>query len=189
MAKLSHYHQEYAALPDAEIAARAKEKGEELETIFAGARPETGSDPLRIAVLGCGDRRLIAYHKTLFGRILGKAVDLVTFDIVTDHLEGGYNVIQHDCTEPLPKGPFDVTYAHVLLKFIDTERQWDVIRNSYEALKPGGMAIHVLDKGDYASGGRPAPVPLDRWKQKLSEEKIRHCEVPVRYGLAFVLRK
>lgn len=191
---LSQYHQKYTHQSDAEIENRANEKKLELSEIFAQAKLETTSDPVRIAVVGCGDKRFIQHHKEIFESFLQRAVEITTFDIVIDHLKGEENVIQHDCTLPLPHGPFDITYAHVLLRFIETEKQWDLIKNSVDALKVGGLAIYLLDTEDYETKETKLSnglfsVPLDRWKAKLTELGIEYKEISVKFGLALVILK
>lgn len=191
---LSDYHRKYSDLPDEEIARRAAEKKSELESIFRQARPTLAAGPARIAILGCGDKRLIAHHKEIFERLLDRPVQMTTFDIAADHLAGGQDVVRHDCTLPLPNRPYDVTYAHVVLKFIETEQQWNLIENSIDALRPGGMSIHVLDRGDYGTEDRLLPggqfsVPLERWKDRIKGLGLNFFELPVKYGLALVIRK
>ncbi len=189
---LSPYHKKYASQPDAEVQNRVNEKRQELAAIFAEVQLRTTSEPVRIAVVGCGDKRYVQWHKDIFETLLKRPVEITTFDIVIDHLEGEQNVIQHDCTLPLPGDPFDITYAHVLLRFIETEKQWDLIQSSFHALKPGGLAIHLLDTEDYET---EAPmlsnglfsVPLKRWEARLNELGIEYKEIPVKYGLALVL--
>lgn len=191
---LSQYHQKYTHQSDAEIENRANEKKLELSEIFVQTKLETTSDPVRIAVVGCGDKRFIQHHKEIFESFLQRAVEMTTFDIVINHLEGEESVIQHDCTLPLPNGPFDITYAHVLLRFIETEKQWDLIKNSVDVLKVGGLAIHLLDTEDYETkeiklSNGLFSVPLDRWKAKLTELGIVYKEVSVKFGLALVILK
>ncbi len=191
---LSPYHQKYASQPDAEVQNRVNEKRQELSAIFAEVQLKTTSEPVRIAVVGCGDKRYVQWHRDIFETLLKRPVEVITFDIVVDHLQGEENVIQHDCTLPFPGRPFDITYAHVLLRFIETEKQWDLIQNSLNALKSGGLAIHLLDTEDYETA---APilsnglfsVPLKRWETKLDELNIAYREIPVKYGLALVLTK
>jgi hypothetical protein len=189
---LSKYHQKYSSLSGEEIQKRLKEKEQEPSLIFKEIDLKTRSDVARTAVLGCADRRLIAGHRAIFEKLLGRPVEITTFDISIDHLAGEGGVVQHDCTLPLPSGPYDITYAHVLLKFIETEKQWDLIKNSYKALKPDGLAIHVMDKEDYETAGSRlpggySPIPLKRWKKKLDGEGAKYTEIPVNYGLAFVI--
>jgi hypothetical protein len=191
---LSTYHQKYANQPDAEIQNRADGKRQELSAIFGQAQLKTTGEPARIAVIGCGDKRFIKHHKEIFESFIKKPVEIITFDITIDHLVGEENVIQHDCTLPLPNGPFDITYAHVLLRFIETDKQWNLITNSVDALNSGGLAIHLLDKEDYETkepklSNGLFSVPLDKWKAKLDELGIEYKEVPVKYGLAFVILK
>lgn len=191
---LSSYHQKYIDQSDTEIQKRILAKKEELDEIFSHAALETRNSPVQIAVLGCGDKRFTSGHKEIFASALGKPVEITTFDITIDHLLGEENVFRHDCTLPLPHGPFDITYAHVLLRFIETEHQWDVIKNSFDALNPGGLALHVLDREDYETktpqlSNGLFSVPLERWKTKLDDLGIKHQQIPTTYGLALVIQK
>lgn len=107
---------------------------------------------------------------------------------------GEKNVIQHDCTLPLPEGPFDIAYGHVVLRFVETNKQWGFIKNSYDSLRPRGLAIHVLDREDYETEGLRLEnglftVPLLKWKEHLSKDEIKYVEVPLEYGLALILIK
>ena len=191
---LSPYHKKYASQPDAEVQNRVNEKRQELAAIFAEVQLKTTSEPVRIAVVGCGDKRYVQWHKDIFETLLKRPVEITTFDIVVDHLQGEENVIQHDCTVPFPGRPFDITYTHVLLRFIETEKQWDLILNSFHTLTLGGLAIHLLDTEDYKTEASLLPnglftVPLKRWEEKLDELGIEYKEIPVKYGLALVLNK
>ena len=166
---LSFYHQEQTHLSDDDIKKRVIAKQDELHTIFSHVSLKTGSIVVRVAVLGCADKRLIPLHKRIFRTIVGKPVEVTTFDIAIEHLAGEERVVEHDCTQALPNGLFDIIYTHVLLRFIETEKQWDVIENSYTALKAGGLALHILDREDYETqaeklGGGYWAVPLSRWK-------------------------
>lgn len=191
------YHQQYANYSDEEIKRKIKGKKEELKRIFSQVKLNTIGDFARIAVLGCGDKKFIKLHKKIFRGFINKPIELTTFDITIEHLKGGENVVQHDCTLPLPNSPFDIIYAHIILKFIETEKQWDLIKNSYDTLKSGGIAIHVMDKEDYETKTPLLPnyqfpvfsVPLNRWKAKLEEFNINYKEIPVQYGMAFVILK
>jgi SAM-dependent methyltransferase len=191
---ISKYHLNYSSYSEEEIQKRADEKESELKKIFEKISPQIKGRIVNIAVLGCGDKRLIGHHQKIFKKIIKKPVEITTFDISAEHLAGKKNIIQHDCILPLPNAPYDLVYAHVLLKFIETEKQWDLLKNSYDALKPGGLAIHLLDKEDYEvkearlSNGLFS-VPLDRWKVKLGEISIKYKEMPVKYGLALVILK
>lgn len=191
---LSKYHQKYSSYSDEEMQKRADEKEAELVSIFEKVSLDTDSNIARLAVMGSGDKRFVKHHQRIFEKFVGRTVEATTFDITVDHLVGAEHIIQHDCTLPLPNGPYDITYAHVLLKFIETEKQWNLIKNSYDALKDGGLAIHVLDKDDYSTSETKLPdgywsVPLEKYKIKLSEAGIKFVEIPVKYGLAVVLIK
>lgn len=93
---------------------------------------------------------------------------------------------------PLPNEPYDITFGHVVLRFVETEKQWDLLWNSHNALKLGGMAIHVIDRMDYETKEARLPnglysVPLDEWKGKLRDERITYHEIPLKFGKALVL--
>lgn len=185
--ELSTYHQKFAAQPDTEIDRKVSAKRAELEAIFSALPTTFNHEPVKIAILGCGDKRFVQKHRELFFSILQKPIELTTFDITTDHLQGEEGVALHDCTLPLPNGPYDITYAHVLLKFIKPAKQIDVLYNSYHALREHGLAIHVLDKTDY-EGSQP-PVDLESHKALLQNKNIMFIEIAVHYGLALVLYK
>mgnify|MGYP000368556873 CR=1 FL=1 len=191
---ISEYHKQFSLKSDADIQLRVNEKKRELEKIFKSVQLFSDKKIVRVAVLGCADERLIRAHKYIFEKILNQKVELTTFDLSIEHLLGENNVIQHDCTLPLPSSPYDITYGHVLLKFIPTKKQFDLILNSYAALSPGGIAIHVLDKMDYETIGLRLPdgyftVPLDKYMSELASIGLKYIVVPVKYGIALVLRK
>ena len=189
---LSAYHQKYTDQPDEELKRRADAKEQELTSIFQEVSLSTDSDPVKLAVLGCGDKRFVTHHKRIFETVLKRNVEVTTFDISIDHLAGESNVFQHDCTLPLPNPPYDITFAHVLLKFIETEKQFDLLKNSFDALKSGGVAIHVFDEEEIKATSPKLTddlwsVPLEKWKQKLTELGIEYKEIPLKYGPALVL--
>ena len=174
---ISQYHRKYANYSEEEIGKRADVKEMELKQIFERVELKTDSDIVILAVMGSGDKRFVKHHKRIFEKFLGKPVEVNTFDITTDHLDGEKNITKHDCTMPLPDSPYDITYAHVLLKFIEIEKQFDLIINSYDVLKVGGLAIHVFDKSDYETDKTTQEdgyfsVPLEKWKNKLKEKEI-----------------
>lgn len=191
---LSEYHQKYAALPDEEIAKRVAYKMEDLKAVMKATATIIGHAPLLIAVLGCPDPRYRPLQQQMLEKTLGKSVKLTTYDITVDHLQGVPGAVQHDVTEPLPGGPYDFILAHVLLRFIEEDRQWYVIFNSYDALKPGGVAIHVLDEEDYTTGGAIIPdgyhpVPLEKWKDKMRDLGMDYVEVPIEHGVALAIMR
>ncbi|OGH59876.1 MAG: hypothetical protein A2725_02580 [Candidatus Magasanikbacteria bacterium RIFCSPHIGHO2_01_FULL_33_34] len=189
---LSQYHQQYTNQTNEKIQKKADIKKQELITIFNQISFNLKSRPIKLAVLGCGDKRFINHHKKIFKNILKKNIEVSTFDITIDHLDGESNVFQHDCTLPLPNTPYDITYAHVLLKFIEPKKQFDLVKNSFDALKPGGIAIHVLDKEECEatkeklSNGLWA-VSVNQLTKKLSKLKIEYKKITIEYGLAIVL--
>jgi hypothetical protein len=182
---LSAYHKKYAARSDDVIRQHAAVKEMELSRIFKETGYKTNVRQARVAILGSGDKRFVRYHKSMLQSLLRREVQLLTFDISVDHLAGAEGVLQHDVTIPLPNAPYDIAYSHVLLKFIHTDRQWLALKNSYDALREPGMAIHVLSKEEIEAGAGELPegffgVPLDRWKKQLKKEKIKFKEIPLK---------
>lgn len=192
--KISDYHQKYAALPDEEIDRKADNKKEELMALQAVAQLETSSEPCDVAVIGCGDKRLIEKHRQIFSEFCGKPINMTTIDIVVDHLAGEENVMQHDCVEPIPGGPYDITYGHVMLRFVRAAQQWSVIQNCYDALKPGGLAIQILDFLDFTTESELLPnglysVPLRKYQDKMDELGMPFVEVSAKKGLVLAVKK
>lgn len=171
---ISNYHQKHLNRSDEETKRRALIKEEELRRIFSETSYAPPDRVLRIAVLGCADKRFVRLHREIFGKLLNRTIELTTFDITIDHLAGEPGVIKHDCTLPLPYPPYDLTFGHVLLKFIEPEKQWDVVKNSAESLQPSGLAIHVFDREDVETSARQQrdgyySVNFENLKQKLTE--------------------
>ncbi len=188
----AEYRRDIATLGDDELAKHVAEKKNELSTILESTTVAFGKSPLLVALLGCPDSRMAGLQHRMFEEVLGKTVKMTIYDISIDHLEGVPGVVQHDVTEPLPGGPYDLIFAHMILRFIDEDQQWFVIFNSYEALKPGSLAIHILDEADYADGGKTRPegfhtVPLEKWKDKMRALGMEYVEVPVERGVALAI--
>lgn len=189
---LSQYHEQFRQQSDEEINRKANAKFDELQEIFSNIDFNVDQNPVRVAVLGCGDVRLIDHHRRIFQNILERSVEVLTFDISTEHLSSEDLVFQHDCTKPIPNGPFAISYSHVLLKFIETEKQLDLIKNSYKALVPGGVAIHIFDqeeidcKDKLLQNGQFS-VPLSMWKKFLDGEQILYKQIELKYGPALVI--
>lgn len=199
---LSQYHQKYASENRERNKRRIEVKKEELEKVFKATSFKIKDKTVKVAVLGCGEARIAKAHKKIFREVLGRPVKVTTFDIAIEHLKGVAGAVKYDCTLPLPGGPYDITYAHVLLKFISTEKQWNLIKNSYDALAPGGLALHFLDEEDYKTGKKILSdgyfgVSLDRWFRQLETNKIKFKKIPLKIkitkkflrGLVIVLMK
>lgn len=179
---ISNYHQKHISRSDGETERRALVKEMELKKIFEVTAFRPTSDTVKIAVLGCADKRFVKYHKSIFEKLLGKPVDMVTFDITTEHLVGEENVVQHDITTPLLDQPYDITFGHVVLKFIETEKQWFAIKSAYDALRSPGLGIFVYDLEDVNTktplqADGYYSVPLDDYKQKLDDEGIKYKDL------------
>ena len=183
---LSKYHQRYSEKSDEELDKRIAEKEKELVVIKFAVNPVFNSNVIDVAIIGCGDKRFIKGHRKIFLDVFGQQVNITTFDITVDHLTGENNVYQHDCTLPLPNGPYDITFAHVLLRFIEKEKQWQVVANSFDVLKTNGIAIHVLDPEDYEN---IELVDLPAIEEKLLQNNIKFKKIKLSIGIALVLIK
>jgi len=96
-------------------------------------------------------------------------------------------VIQHDCREPLPGGSYDITYGHILLKFMPPEDQWKVVINSYNALNKGGLGLHFMNMGGKTEATSMLEdgyydIPLVSFEKKLDEMGISYKRISVKSG-------
>ncbi len=174
---LSHYHRNYGKRLSSQQRADIKER--ELRQVFSAVNYTPQLTSLRVAILGCADKCHVEAHQQIFEKLLDRPVELTTFDITTEHLTGEDGVIKHDLTKPILGGPYDIAFGHVLLKFIETGNQWNVLQNSYDVLRSPGIAIHVFDDEDVNADTIKQPdgrysVPLGKWEQKLTEAGIKH---------------
>lgn len=184
---VTEYHLQYAKKSDADILHRAWIKEVQLRQIFATVGlPQVAKPVVNVAVLGSADARLVAQHDRIFSAIFQKPVALTTFDITVEHLQSASGVMQHDVTLPLPGGPYDVVYGDVLLRFIPPEKQLDVLVNAWNALAPGGVAIHVFAMEDFHPEMQKEktpgiqPIDFNTIQLKLNEQHIFYAEVPLR---------
>jgi len=181
----SPYHQKYLNRDAQDMAERIHAKETDFQQTIDQISFAPTSSPVKIAVLGCAVKYFVPVHKEVFAKVLGKPVEVTTFDITIEHLAGEENVVQHDCTLPLPGGPYDMTYSSILLKFIETEKQWDVLYNSYVALKAGGIAVHYVgteegDAIDVKLGYNH--VPFARWREEFKKHNIYFVELHIKTG-------
>lgn len=184
---LSDYHLKYTKEPPERTDSRLRAKQHELIQVLSSLNKDFSQEPVKIAVLGCADKREVIGHIMVFEEALQKTVDITTFDITTEHLVGEKNVVQHDCTEPIPDAPYDITYAHILLKFMPPEEQWKVLLNSYNALKPGGISFHFMNTDGKTEPTRMLEegywqIPLDDFEKRLDEIHVKHERIPVKTG-------
>ncbi len=175
---ISDYHKKHISRTEEETDRRIFVKELELKKILLETNYKPGFDTVRVAVLGCADKRFVKRHKAIFEKLFQKPVEQITFDITTEHLEGEENVIRHDITTPIPSTPFDITFGHVVLKFIETSKQWDAIKSAYNVLRSPGLGIFVYDMEDITT---EAPiqadgyfsVPVETYKLKLAQENMK----------------
>ncbi|PJE51264.1 MAG: hypothetical protein COV29_00700 [Candidatus Yanofskybacteria bacterium CG10_big_fil_rev_8_21_14_0_10_36_16] len=175
---LSDYHKKHASRSDEETDRRIFVKELELKKILSETNYKPRFDTVRVAVLGCADKRFVKRHNTIFEKLFQKIVEQITFDITTEHLKGEDNIVQHDITTPIPNAPFDITFGHVVLKFIETSKQWDALKSAYDALRSPGLGIFVYDMEDITTQASIQAdgffsVPVGIYKKKLTEENIK----------------
>lgn len=183
----SDYHQKYLKELPENIDSRLRAKQHELIQVIEKADITFPNGLLRIAVLGCADKRLVKAHKAIFEEVFQRHVDILTFDISIDHLSGEEQVYEHDCREPIPYTPYTAAYSHTLLRFMEPEEQWKVLLNSYHALKEGGVALHFMSKDGKTEPTRMMQegywqIPLDAFETKLDGLGIKHQRVYVMTG-------
>lgn len=189
---LSDYHQTYSRKPNSEIEKKLLVKKEELLTIFHEINWENRGD-ISIAVMGCGEKRFIKWHQRIFWEIFPSSAHIDTFDISITHLMWEENVRLHDCTESLPWA-YDITYGHVLLKFIDTADQFSVLLNSVNALKPWWIAIHILDEEEITHDQPKLinglfSVPIEKYIRDLHAQNINTKIIKLPYGIGLVISR
>lgn len=141
---LKKYFKEYANRPQSWVDERERVKKYIVQRIFEITEFMPVSGRVKIAVLGASDKRYIEVHRKIFREALQKNVQVTTFDTDTQHLAGERGIIYHDVATPFPSSQFNLVFSHSLLKFLNPEKQSLVIRNSYNALAKGGIAMHIL---------------------------------------------
>ncbi len=168
IALLSDYHQEKMARTKERSEQVLQGKKKELKHVFDVLRYDNTNDRIKVAVLGCADPRHIEGHKRIFRELLEKDVEIVTFDITTDHLSKREEVIKHDVSNALPYGPFDIIFSHVLLKFVEPKRKMLVIKETFSALNIDGLGIHVIGVGTRHTENDPTNEEVMEYCKKLN---------------------
>lgn len=185
---LADYYQRYGQLSDKEIAHRAAVKEMQIRQVFAAVGQPSFPNPLiRLAVLGSGDKRLVDAHRRIFETVFGKPVTMTTFDIDVEHLAGAQGgVIRHDVTEPLPETPYEVVYGDVIVRFVEPTKQFFVMKNAFDALAPGGIAVVNFAQEDFDPPPKYEPVAgtfrvdMNALQLEMAKAGIPFLEVPVR---------
>ncbi len=183
---LTPFHQSLADRSDAEIAERLRVKEMQLRQVFtAVGLPSSTVSPARVGILGCGDKRFIPGHQQIFERVLERPIQMTTFDITVDHLQGAESGVErHDITQPLSHPPYDVLYSDTVIRFIDPAKQALPLVHAGDALAPGGMAVFTFGVEDYdpPQGYTPPagthPVDMIAIQMELSKRGVAFMEVP-----------
>ncbi len=141
---LNHYA-EYASQPDEWVSNMEKTKRSIVAHVLHVVHFAPQQEPLRVVVLGASDKRYIPIHERVFRAATGRAIAMKTFDIDTAHLGGeSAAVVSHDVTQSFPDAPYDIIFSHELMKFLTPDEQFRAIKNSYDALASGGVAMHIV---------------------------------------------
>lgn len=142
---LTAHYSEYASQSDEWVNNMEKTKRSIVEYILRWANFQPSREPMKVVVLGASDKRYIPIHERVFGAATGKAIELKTFDVDTAHLGGeSAVVVHHNVTQQFPGGPYDIIFSHELMKFLTPDEQLATIANTYAALAPGGVAMHII---------------------------------------------
>ncbi|MAG02894.1 hypothetical protein CMI42_06155 [Candidatus Pacearchaeota archaeon] len=142
---LEKHYLEYSTRSNDRIKDRERAKKSIVRQVLSKMNFKIRNENIKIVVLGASDERYISVHRRIFEEILRCSIDIVTLDIDTKHLGGeSKTVISHDVTKPFPNVFYDIVFSHELMKFLSPNERLAVIRNSYEAIGDGGIAMHVL---------------------------------------------
>lgn len=179
---ISSYHQKRINKTEEEVLRRLLVKEMELKKILNETDYKPSSGIVRIAILGCADKRFVKLYKSMFEKFLDRAVEVTTFDITIEHLQGEQGVIQHDITKPLPNGPYNIEFGHLILRFIEVTKQESVIKNAYDALCSPGLAIFIFDQEDISTQTPKRAdgywsVPIEKYKRTLATQGINFKDI------------
>jgi hypothetical protein len=165
---LAAHYAEYASQPDEWVQNMEQTKRSIVKHVLRTINFPRKHEPLKVVVLGASDKRYIPIHQKVFASVTGQKVQMVTFDIDSDHLGGiSSNVIFHDVTESFPGAPYDIVFSHELMKFLTTEEQLAVLQRSYEALAINGVAMHIVHEPSIL--GTPE---LRNWQYRVSPPQL-----------------
>ncbi|MAF35757.1 hypothetical protein CL622_01410 [archaeon] len=164
---LAKHYREYASRPQDWVDLRAHIKKQIVQDVFEQTGFSPTGNPVKIAVLGASDKRYIAVHHTIFTEAVQKDVAMITFDLDEAHLAGAHGIVEHDVTSPFPETGFELIFSHALMKFILPQEQAVVLKNAYNALAPGGLAMHILHFAELKGG-----TILKDWQYRADVEKI-----------------
>lgn len=142
---LAAHYAEYTSQPDEWVNNMEKTKRSIVEHVLRWANFQASHEPVTVVVLGASDKRYIPIHERVFAAATGATIEIKTFDLDTAHLGGeSAGVVHHDVTAQFPGGPYDIIFSHELMKFLTPDEQLTTIANTYAALAPGGVAMHII---------------------------------------------
>lgn len=141
---LKAHYVEYGTQPDEWVSNMEITKASIVEAVIKTAPLKTDHEPVKVCVLGASDKRYLPIHHRVFEKVLRKKIVIETLDIDAEHLGGESDtVVVHDVTKPFPKN-YDMIFSHELMKFLTAEEQFLTIKNSFNALEEGGVAMHIM---------------------------------------------
>ncbi len=159
---LQAHYIEYGSQPDAWVENMLKTKRSIIRYVLGELHIHPDARKKSVAVLGVSDKRYLFVHEQIFHEFLGTDTSIVTFDIDTDHLGDSSNIIYHDVTKTFPYQGYDIIFSHALMKFLSPEEQLVTVKNSVNALKSDGFAMHIMHEPELAG-----TVELREWQHRV----------------------
>lgn len=174
---LEAHYAEYAGQPDSWVRNMEGTKKSIFMHVLESMGFSITSDTVKVAILGASDERYIPIHQRILEEVLGKTVQMTTLDIDIKHLGNGKGVVQHDVTQPFPNTPYDIVLSHALMKFLSPDEQFQVIKNSYDALSENGLTMHIMHPPELEGTSE-----LRSWQHRVNPnslvEKLKEIGIP-----------
>ncbi|MFZ2886464.1 MAG: class I SAM-dependent methyltransferase [Minisyncoccia bacterium] len=165
--QLQKHYADYATRSDDRVRDRERAKRSIVTHVLKNVPVTVKTRPIKVVVLGASDKRYIPVHAQIFTDILGENTVVSTLDVDAEHLGSGADVVQHDVTKPFPHTPYGVVFSHELMKFLTNEEQLQVLENSYDALEPGGVAMHIMHEASIKGTDK-----LESWQTKVDPDEL-----------------
>lgn len=165
---LQAHYEEYASLSDVWVRNMMDTKRSIVHQVLQ-MTSYSKSKTTKVAVLGASDKRYIAIHQQVFQEQLQGAVTVHTLDIDTEHLGGASStVVEHDITKQFPQKPYDIIFSHELMKFLTEDEQLATLKRSHDAIKIGGLAMHVMHEPSILGTSE-----LRNWQNRVDPDMLK----------------
>ncbi len=163
---LQAHYREYASQPDGWVGNMEKTKLSIVKGVISLSKFTSKKSVLKIAVLGASDKRYIPIHQRVFETVLHKSIDMVTLDVDRAHLGNRKDVLRHDVTKKFLE-KYDIIFSHELMKFLSPGEQFLTMKNSYNALTKGGIAMHIMHEPSVEGTSE-----LRSWQHRVNPELL-----------------